>query len=52
MDIDPMEEVIKEGGPFHTRGQLATYVKAFRTRGRDDIAQRMIDKYKDNPCYI
>jgi arylsulfatase A-like enzyme len=38
---DPLENVVAEGGPFHTRGQLAGYLQRLRTTGRADHADRL-----------
>ncbi len=41
LNQDPMKAVIREGGPFHTRGRLAEYLEFYRSIGRTDIANRM-----------
>jgi len=33
-DIDPLETVMKESGPYHTRGQLSNYLKWLEKSGR------------------
>ena len=41
--IDPMEIVLEEGGPFHTRGHLPEYIKRLRSTGRShwaDVLER------------
>lgn len=38
---DPMDGVIREGGPFHTRGRLEEYLRYYRANGRADIAESM-----------
>ena len=40
-DVDPMMTVLREGGPFHTRGMLPNYLKRLRATGRAHYAQRM-----------
>lgn len=35
-DIDPLWTVIREGGPFHARGQLEEYTKRLEATGRGD----------------
>ena len=42
--IDPMETVLKEGGPFHTRGQLKTYLKRLIKTGREDMVKKIQDR--------
>jgi hypothetical protein len=32
---DPMRQVLDEGGPFHSRGALPSYLKRLETSGRD-----------------
>ena len=51
MDFDPMEEVVKEGGPYHTRGWLRKYIDAYTDMGEPEIARRMKEKYENNPAY-
>jgi len=34
---DPMKIVLKEGGPFHTRGMLDNYLKRLQKSGRQDM---------------
>ena len=36
--VDPMEIVLEEGGPFHTRGHLPEYIKRLRSTGRSHWA--------------
>lgn len=42
---DPLQEVIKEGGPFHTRGRLPVYLDYYRSIGKPEIARAMEEKY-------
>lgn len=35
--IDPMQTVIEEGGPFHTRNELENYIKRLRKSGREEL---------------
>ncbi len=42
---DPMQTVIKEGGPFHTRGKLAWYIEYLRSQGRPTHAERLEAHY-------
>lgn len=43
-DTDPLMTVLREGGPFHTRGELANYLARLRETGRrhhaDTLAKR------------
>ncbi len=43
-DIDPLWTVMREGGPFHTRGKLADYCARLRATGRDRHAE-FLDKH-------
>lgn len=43
--IDPMDTVIKEGGPFHAKGQLESYLKRLEETGRNDGANQLREKY-------
>lgn len=40
-DIDPMLTVLREGGPFHTRGTLPKYLAHLRATGRGYAADRL-----------
>ncbi len=42
---DPLDEVLREGGPFHVRGKLGTYLTRLRETGREDWAARLASKY-------
>ncbi|MBD3420235.1 MAG: sulfatase-like hydrolase/transferase [Chitinivibrionales bacterium] len=48
---DPMLKVIQEGGPSHTRYRYQLLVDYYLSIDREDIAQKMIAKYQDNPLY-
>ena len=39
---DPLLHVLEEGGPFHTRGQLANYAERLRATGRGHLAERLL----------
>jgi arylsulfatase A-like enzyme len=39
--VDPLDTVLAEGGPAHTRGQLSTYLERLRATGRADWADRL-----------
>ncbi|MBR5312400.1 MAG: sulfatase [Clostridia bacterium] len=45
--IDPMQTVLREGGPFHTRGWLKTYCDFLRRTDRADEADRLIARHPD-----
>jgi arylsulfatase A-like enzyme len=38
---DPLREVLREGGPFHTRGRAKPYANYLRSVGRADQAERL-----------
>jgi arylsulfatase A-like enzyme len=42
---DPLQKVIAEGGPFHTRGRIREYLDFYRGTGRPEIAERMEKRY-------
>ena len=44
-DVDPMMTVLREGGPFYTRGQLAAYLERLRATGRADHAERLAHRH-------
>ena len=46
-DRDPMMTVLREGGPFHTRGQLPGYVDRLRFTGREHHANRLAARHPD-----
>ncbi len=39
--VDPMWTVLREGGPYHTRGQLPQYLERLQATGRSAGAQRL-----------
>jgi len=39
--VDPLETVLREGGPFHVRGQLRAYLARLRATGREACAARL-----------
>ena len=43
-ESDPMWEVMREGGPFQTRGYLDSYCLVLADTGRAEAAQRMRDR--------
>jgi len=43
--VDPMQTVLAEGGPFHTRRQLPAYLKRLRATGRESWARILESKH-------
>jgi choline-sulfatase len=43
--VDPMVTVLREGGPFHTRGMLPTYLQRLRETGRGHHADRLAARH-------
>ncbi|NCC63279.1 MAG: sulfatase [Spirochaetia bacterium] len=46
---DPMRGVIKEGGPYHTRGKLKEYISYYQDSGRPDLALKMQTNHQFDP---
>lgn len=46
-DIDPMVTVLREGGPFHTRGKLVKYLDVLRKTGREEAATTLALRHPD-----
>ena len=46
-DVDPMMTVLREGGPFHTRGMLPGYLTRLRATGREQHAQLLAARHPD-----
>jgi len=44
-DADPLMTVLREGGPFHTRGELPRYLERLRGTGRADHAARLAARH-------
>ena len=44
-DVDPMMTVLREGGPFHTRGLLRNYLARLRATGRAAHAERLARRH-------
>ncbi len=42
---DPLWTVMREGGPYHTRGHLAAYLERLRATGRADKAVQLIRRH-------
>jgi len=47
-NIDPMWNVIREGGPYHTRDNVEMYCKRLRETGRNDAAD-YLEKHRGKP---
>ncbi|HTW36980.1 MAG TPA: sulfatase [Steroidobacteraceae bacterium] len=43
---DPLENVIREGGPYHVRGELPKYLERLRATGRSDQAGLLQARYR------
>jgi arylsulfatase A-like enzyme len=46
-DTDPMMTVLREGGPFHTRGELPGYLRRLRETGRAHHAAELAARHRD-----
>ncbi|GAB4562987.1 MAG: sulfatase [Anaerolineae bacterium] len=46
-NTDPMLTVLREGGPFHTRGMLPAYLERLRATGRAHHAERLARLHPD-----
>ena len=46
-DVDPMMTVLREGGPFHTRGKLPEYIKRLNTTGRSQHVETLAARHPD-----
>jgi len=44
-DIDPLWTVLREGGPFHTRGKLPDYLERLRATGRGIHAETLAERH-------
>ena len=43
--VDPMQTVLREGGPYHTRGYLGIYCDFLRETERADEAERLMERH-------
>ncbi|HTX05980.1 MAG TPA: sulfatase [Steroidobacteraceae bacterium] len=43
---DPLENVMREGGPFHVRGELPAYLERLRATERSQLAEALAEKYR------
>lgn len=48
-DIDPLMTVMREGGPYHTRGELPAYLARLRATGRADAATALEARHPAPP---
>jgi choline-sulfatase len=46
-DVDPMMTVLREGGPFHTRGELPEYIQRLKETGRAHHAETLAARHPD-----
>lgn len=46
-NVDPLMTVMREGGPFHTRGELAGYLKHLRATGRSRHADTLLAQHPE-----
>ncbi|MEJ2249704.1 MAG: sulfatase [Candidatus Lokiarchaeota archaeon] len=42
--IDPMWTVMKEGGPYHSRGMLQNYLERLRKTGRENLVEKILNR--------
>jgi arylsulfatase A-like enzyme len=45
--IDPLRNVVAEGGPFHVRGELPAYLERLRATERGHLADLLVEKYPE-----
>jgi arylsulfatase A-like enzyme len=45
--IDPMQTVLDEGGPYHTRGRLPAYLDHLRSTGRGRWADVLVERHPE-----
>lgn len=45
--VDPMWEVLREGGPYHVRGRLGLYSEYLREQGRAELADEILERYDE-----
>ncbi|MBZ0304163.1 MAG: sulfatase [Anaerolineae bacterium] len=46
-NVDPLMTVLREGGPFHTRGELPAYLERLRATGRSAHADLLAARHPD-----
>jgi choline-sulfatase len=47
--VDPMLTVLREGGPFHTRGELPAYMERLRASGRAHHTRALAERHVSPP---
>lgn len=46
-DVDPLMTVMREGGPFYTRGRLPQYIERLKATGRAEAAEKLAKRHPD-----
>ncbi|MDO5657448.1 MAG: sulfatase [Paracoccus sp. (in: a-proteobacteria)] len=46
-DVDPLMTVLREGGPYHTKGELPAYLDRLRATGRTEAAAALEARHPD-----
>jgi choline-sulfatase len=46
--VDPLWQVMQEGGPFHTRGWVDAYCKRLRETGRAAFAEHVAARHSSS----
>ena len=49
---DPILHVLEEGGPFHTRGRLESYVQRLRATDRAPLAERLLARHRPGAASV
>ncbi|HLR68412.1 MAG TPA: sulfatase [Virgibacillus sp.] len=44
-DLDPLWTVIHEGGPYHVKGHLTSYIERLKETGREDAVPELENRY-------
>ncbi|WP_457936098.1 sulfatase family protein [Mesorhizobium sp. 10J20-29] len=47
-DVDPLMTVLREGGPFHCRGELGRYLARLKETGREEHAQVLLKRHPED----
>ena len=45
--VDPLWQIMREGGAFHTRGRLGVYSEHLRATGREEHIPKLEEQYRD-----
>lgn len=48
-DVDPLVTVMREGGPYHCRGELPAYLERLRATGRSAAAEALATRHPGPP---